>query len=32
MKCLALAALLLALPASAQQIEQVTVYGGSLNG
>jgi len=32
MKRLALAALLLALPASAQQIEQVTVYGGSLNG
>lgn len=32
MKRLALAALLLALPASAQPVEQVTVYGGSLNG
>lgn len=32
MKCVALAALLLALPAPAQEVEQVTVYGGSLSG
>lgn len=32
MKRLALAALLFALPASAQEVEQVTVYGGNLSG
>jgi hypothetical protein len=32
MKCIVLALLLLALPSTAQEVEQVTVYGGSLSG
>jgi hypothetical protein len=32
MKCAALALLLIALPSAAQEVEQVTVYGGSLSG